>query len=218
MVDFARARRTMVDNQLRTNGITDLRLLAVMGEVPRERFVPEGRRDLAYIDADLPLGVRGRAMPAPAPFARLVQLAGIGPQDTVLDLGCATGYSTAVLARLGRSVVGVEPEPALAAEAEANLATLGCTNAEVRTAPIDGTGVGGGPFDVVLIEAAVPAVPAAVWPHLRDRGRLVALLGSGMTAVAHLFVKIGDDIAGRPDFNARLPSIGRANEARDFVF
>jgi protein-L-isoaspartate(D-aspartate) O-methyltransferase len=115
-------------------------------------------------------------------------------------------------------VVGVEPEPALAAEAEANLATLGCTTAEVRTAPIDGTGVGGGPFDVILIEAAVPAVPSAVWRHLRDRGRLVALIGAGMTAVAHLFVKTGDDIAGRPDFNAKLPPIGRPDEARDFVF
>jgi protein-L-isoaspartate(D-aspartate) O-methyltransferase len=157
-------------------------------------------------------------MPAPAPFARLVQLAHIGPEDTVLDLGCATGYSAAVLARLGKSVVAVEPEPALAAEAEAALAALGCTNAAVRTGPIDGTGVGGGPFDVILIEAAVPAVPPAVWTHLRDRGRLVALIGTGMTAVAHLFVKTGDDIAGRPDFNATLPSIGRADEAREFVF
>src|SRR3569623_1975426 len=118
MVDFARARQTMVDNQLRSNAVSNLRLLAVMGEAPRERFVPVGRRNLAYIDEDVPLGVGERALSAPAPFARLVQLAGIGPDDAILDLGCATGYSAAVLARLGRSVVAVEPEPALAAAAE----------------------------------------------------------------------------------------------------
>jgi protein-L-isoaspartate(D-aspartate) O-methyltransferase len=218
MVDFARARRTMVDNQLRTNGITDLRILTVMGEVPRERFVPENRRELAYIDTDLPLGIAGRALAAPAPFARLVQLADVRAEDAVLVLGCATGYSAAVLARLGKSVVAVDPEPALAAEAAANLEAIGAANVDVRNGPLDGTGLGGGPFDVILIEAAIAAVPPAIWPHLRDRGRLVALIGTGMTAVAHLFVKTGDDIAGRPDFNARLPHVRPAEERHEFVF
>jgi protein-L-isoaspartate(D-aspartate) O-methyltransferase len=218
MVDFARARRTMVDNQLRTNGVTDLRLLAVMAEVPRERFVPESRRDLAYIDEDLPLGVAGRKLPAPAPFARLVQLAEIRPEDAVLDLGCATGYSAAVLSRMGKSVLAVEPEPALAAEAAANLKAIGAANVEVRNAQLDGTGIPMGPFDVILIETAVAAVPPAIWRHLKDRGRLVALIGAGMTAVAHIFVKTGDDIAGRPDFNARLPRLEPAQEASEFIF
>ena len=127
MIDFERQRLTMVETQLRPNEVTDTRLLAAMRALPRERFVPEraSRR--------LPIWTRARgvsrdrrragALPARADgLARLVQLAAVEPDDTVLDIGCATGYSTAVLARLGRSVVGLEPEPELAEAARANVA------------------------------------------------------------------------------------------------
>src|SRR3569833_3573996 len=98
MIDFAQARKTMVDNQLRTSGSTDRRLLAAMGEVPREAFVPAARRGLAYIDEAQPLGGRRRLGP-PAPFAKLIQLAAVEHTDRVLDVGCGSGYSRAVLAR-----------------------------------------------------------------------------------------------------------------------
>ena len=127
MTDYDRARKLMVDNQLRTAGITDRRLLAAMGEVPRERFVPEVRRGLAYIDEAIPVG-GARKLGAPAPFAKLIQLAEIDGTDHVLDLGCGTGYSAAVLARLGASVVAVESEAALAAEARSTLSALGIGN------------------------------------------------------------------------------------------
>jgi protein-L-isoaspartate(D-aspartate) O-methyltransferase len=218
MTDFARARRMMVDNQLRTSAITDRRILSVMGSVPREAFVPEARRALAYIDNDLPLGISGRALPAPAPFARLVQLAGIGPEDHVLDLGCATGYSAAVIGGLAKSVVAAEPDPGLVRMARTNLAGLGIANAEIIEAGLDGKGVIGGPFDVIVVEYGVDAVPQRLWTHLRDHGRLVALVGTGMTATAHIFVRAGDEIAGRADFNARLPALARDPEAEAFVF
>jgi protein-L-isoaspartate(D-aspartate) O-methyltransferase len=217
MIDFARARKQMVDTQLRTSNITDRRILAAMGALARERFVPEGRRELAYIDEHLPLGISGRALSAPAPFARLVQLANIQPGDAVLDLGCGTGYSAAVLAALGKSVLAVESVPALAAAARDNLAALGISNVEIAEGALDGSTVAGGPFDVVIVEAAFPAIPPVLLSHLRDQGRLVALVGSGMTAVAHVVVKTAGEIATRADFNARLPVLG-GTAATDFVF
>ena len=122
MTDFAAARKKMVENQLRTSSITDRRLLAVMAQLPREQFVPAERRDLAYIDEGhrLPAAGAPRYLAPPAPFARLVQLADIGSGDRVLDVGCGTGYSAAVLASLAAHVVATESELQLAAAARAN--------------------------------------------------------------------------------------------------
>ena len=138
MTDFARARKAMVDNQLRTSSITDRRLLTAMGEVPRERFVPETRRDLAYIDeAHRFPGPSGRSLPPPAPFARLVQLCEVGPEDTVLDVGAGNGYSSAVLARLGAKVAALESDAGLATQARENLAAVGAGSVIVVEGPLE---------------------------------------------------------------------------------
>ena len=119
MNDFATARLNMVESQVRPNEVTDRRILIAMAEIPREAFVPTSMRSLAYMDEEILLLDASREAPArhlmaPMPLARLIQLAEIEAGDLVLDVGCATGYSTAVLARLAESVVGVECEPALA--------------------------------------------------------------------------------------------------------
>src|SRR5689334_23246723 len=134
MSDYGRARRMMVDNQLRTSGITDWRILAVMTEVPREQFVPQDRQAVAYSDTVLPIG-SNRYLAAPAPFARLVQLATVGPADTVLDVGAGTGYSSAVLAGLAQKVTALESDADLAAAAKANLAALNLDNVTVVEGP-----------------------------------------------------------------------------------
>jgi protein-L-isoaspartate(D-aspartate) O-methyltransferase len=139
MIDFARRRLTMVETQLRPNAVTDTRLIAAMSALPRERFVPERLRAFAYIDEGLEVfpaidAAPARFLLAPMVLARLVQLAVVEPGDTVLDVGCLTGYSTAILARLGREVTGVEPEPELADAARANLRALEIANAELSKA------------------------------------------------------------------------------------
>ena len=136
MIDFAAARRTMVESQLRPTKVTDRRLLAAMGELPRELFLPPSRRPLAYMDAAVEVwpaidGALPRYLLAPVVLARLIQLASVEATDSVLDIGCATGYSTAVLSRLASAVTAVEVEPELAAAARANLAALGIGNATV---------------------------------------------------------------------------------------
>ena len=220
MTDFARARKMMVENQLRTSSITDRRVLAVMAEVPRELFVPEGRRDLAYIDEAHLLPSQGtpRYLSAPATFGRLVQLAGINTGDHVLDLGCGSGYSAAVLANLAVSVVAVESDTGLAAATRANLASLQLHNVTVFEGPVELGAAKHGPFDFIMLEGAVDAVPPALFAQLREDGRLVALLRQGATAVANLYVKSGGDFAARGEFNASLPSLFATNRSPDFVF
>ena len=217
MTDFAYARKTMVDNQLRTGAITDRRLLTAMGEVPREKFVPATRQALAYIDEAQPISATRKLGP-PAPFARLVQLASVEHTDRVLDLGCGTGYSAAVLGQLSAEVVAVEDDAALAASARKVLADLGAGNVSVVEGALDRAGAAQGPYDVIVVEGTVPEVPVGLFDQLKPEGRLVASIGApGKVSVAHLFAKSGKGIAARADFDARMPPLMQVKDD-SFVF
>ncbi len=217
MIDFARARTQMVENQLRTVGVSDKRLLAALMAVPREHFVAPAQKPIAYTDVVLPLGA-GRYLAAPAPFARLVQLAEITEDDAVLDIGAATGYSTAVLAAMASEVTALESDPALADLARRHLTELGIANVRLVDAPLDGSYHPGRQFNVIVIEGAVDAEPSAYFPLLADGGRLVALLRTGSVATAHVYVRAGDEVAGRAEFNAALPALPLAPQPQAFVF
>lgn len=219
MTDFAQARKAMVDNQLRTSNVTDRRVLSAMGDVPRERFVPASRQAIAYIDEAHPLhAAPGRFLPAPAPFAKLVQLAEIVHTDHVLDVAAGNGYSTAVLAHLAASVTAVESDSNLVDAARQTLAGLGISNASVVAGSLESGARGKGPFDVIIIEAGIADVPEALFAQLKPEGRLVALIAPpGLPAVAHIFAKSGKGIAARAEFNAWLPTLPAA-KADEFVF
>src|SRR3979490_3248354 len=140
MIDFAAARRMMVDGQVRPSDVTDLRIIAAMLELPRERFVPEASADLAYLDLDVPVagatgGKQVRRLLKPMVLAKMVQAAAVKADDHVLDVGCATGYSSALLGRLARSVVALEEDPALARLADENLKAIGAGNVTVVAGP-----------------------------------------------------------------------------------
>ncbi len=222
MVDFARQRQSMVDSQLRTNEVTDRRILSVMAELPRERFVPQRMRLLAYIDDSVEVfpardGAPARYLLPPLALARLVQLAAIEPEDKVLDIGCATGYSTALLARLAGSVIGLEPEPELAGAAARVLGELSVANATIVEGALSEGAPREAPFNVILLNGSVEEIPDTLLSQLREGGRLVSILASGANAPrlgrAYLFVKIAGEASGLPHFDAGakpLPGFSRA--------
>ncbi|OEO28994.1 hypothetical protein VW23_027505 [Devosia insulae DS-56] len=217
MADFANARLKMVDNQLRTSGVLDHRVLTAMGTVPREAFLPADREALAYADVVHALG-GGRYLGAPAPFAKLLQLAEIAATDRVLDVGAGTGYSTAVLALLGASVAGLEMDAELAGKARANLEAAGVSNAEIAVGSFDGAGLPHDHFDVIVVEGSVTLEPTPLFRLLREGGRLVVLIANGGPAVAHIFVKSAGEVAGRSEFNTSLPPLAEAPRVEAFVF
>ena len=208
MTGFDAQRRTMVESQLRPNEVTEPRLLAAMRALPRERFVPDRLSTLAYMDEAIEVFpaidvAPARSLLAPMVLARLVQLAAIEPDDSVLDIGCATGYSTAVLARLGRIVTGLEPQPELAEAARRNLRALGIDNAEIVEATLERGRPESGPYDVILLNGSVPKVPESLLAQLQQGGRLAVVLSSGANqGKAFLFVKVGEEASGLPHFDA----------------
>ena len=221
--DFELARFNMVNSQVRTTDVTDHELIEAMLDIPRERFVPSAFRFASYIDEDIEVSPASDDGPAryllePSPFAKLVQLADIRPTDTVLDLGCATGYSTAVISRLCESVIAVESDADLAGYAMEALVELGIDNAAVVEGRLAEGYPKEAPYDVIILEGAVPEVPGALFDQLRDGGRLVAIIGSGLSSRAHLFTKDEGILASRPTFNAAVPQLPGFEHEIGFVF
>jgi protein-L-isoaspartate(D-aspartate) O-methyltransferase len=173
MSDLAKIRTTMVDSQLRTNKVNDPAVLDAFLTVPREAFVPEALQGIAYVDEDLPLG-GGRYLLEPMVLARLIQAAAIRRDDVVLEIGCATGYASAILGRLAKSVIAIDSDPALVQLAKTNLA--GTRNVAVfEQKPAPGYPERA-PYDVILIGGAVAEIPASILDQLAETGRLVTVI------------------------------------------
>jgi protein-L-isoaspartate(D-aspartate) O-methyltransferase len=223
MIDFAAARRIMVDSQVRTSDVTDLRLITAMQAVPRERFVPAEQAGLAYLDFDVPVAVAeagkpGRRLLKPMVLAKLLQAAEIAEGDRVLDVGCATGYSSAVLARLAHSVVALEQDPGLAAQARDNLRAPDTSQVQVVSGQLTDGWPPQGPYDVIVVNGASEIAPKALLRQLKPGGRLVGVLGRGAAGKAMLYRSIGGECGGRPIFDAAAPLLPGFAAPPAFVF
>lgn len=223
MDDLAAARLNMVESQIRPNKVTDPRILQAMLEIPREVFVPASLRSLAYMDEEVPVEPAGgaaprRALMAPMPQARLIQLADVHADDLVLDVGCTTGYSTAILSRLAGAVIGLEVDEDLAAQAATMLTQLEADNADIAVGPLREGAPAEGPYDVIALEGSVPEAPAELLAQLKDGGRLVAILRRNGLASAYIFEKIGSDISRRRAFDAGAPPLPDLEARPAFVF
>ena len=219
MTDFAAQRRTMVDGQVRTADVTDLRLLAAMLVLPRERFFPDDKASLAYLDLDAPVSAPGqpvRRLLKPMVLAKLIQAAGVAPTDHVLDVGCASGYSTALLTHLAGSVVGLEEDAALARQAADALSWAGPT-AKIVTGPLARGCAGEGPYDVILLQGSAEVIPPALFDQLKNGGRLVGVLGRGQ-GKAMFYRRAEGDFSGRPVFDAAAGALPGFAKPPEFVF
>jgi protein-L-isoaspartate(D-aspartate) O-methyltransferase len=218
MVDYAQARRTMVDCQVRPSDVTDLRIIAALLDVPREQFVAPSRRAIAYLDLDLPVADRSpRALLKPMVFAKLLQAADIRDTDRVLDVGCTTGYSAAVLAKLAANVVALEEASALAHTAAENLAALGTRVATVG-GPLNAGWQQDAPYDAIVLEGASEVRPDRLLAQLKEGGRLVAVIGSAPLGKATLYRKVSGHVTALPLFDAAAPLLPGFAKAPAFVF
>ena len=223
MMDFAEARSLMVEAQVRTYDVTDLRVLAAMLQVPRERFLPVGRQELAYLDRDIDVRKPGpvggpRFLLKPAVVAKLIQSAEIGAGDHVLDVGCASGYSSALLSRLAATVVALEEDEGLAATAKETLSALGASNVTVMTGALVAGAPARAPFDAILLDGATQIVPKALIEQLGERGRLVCVLGQSPIAKATIFRRTFHHVTQQPLFDVVAPMLPGFAKPTEFAF
>ena len=217
MTDFAQARRMMVDGQIRTSDVTELNVLAAFNEVPREHFVPERWQAIAYLDRDVPVGESGaRCLLKPMVLAKLVQAAAVGEGDRVLDVGCATGYSSAILSKLSQLVVALEEDDALAASARRALGGVG--NIRVVSGKLTDGWPREAPYDVILLDGSTEVPPQRLLDQLADGGRLVAVVGCAPIGRGTVYRRSGVHVSAHPEFDAVAPLLPGFSKPPAFVF
>lgn len=217
-IDFDLARTKMVDNQIRTTDVTSHPVLDAFQTVAREDFVPTNIRSLAYIDDDIAITSQSgeaRYLMEPSPLAKLLQLADVRGDNVVLEVGCGTGYASALLSLMADSVVALECNETLAELAAETLSQLGYDNVAVVTGDLAKGYPPEAPFDVIFIGGSVETLPKSLFEQLRDGGRLVVVEGRGNASKANLYVREGGYTSPRHGFNTSvkpLPGFARAEE------
>jgi len=219
MSEYQTRRHNMVESQIRTNKVTDPALISAFSELPRELFLPEAQRSIAYVDEDIEIAP-GRFLMEPMILARLIQSADVSKNDMVLDIGCAFGYATAILARLANTVVGLESDKHMIDKANAILGELAVDNVALMKGPLDKGFSKQAPYDVILIGGAVESVPVAITKQLAEGGRLVTVFsnGTGATGSGTLILRQGNDFSSRALFDASTPLLPGFQRAKEFVF
>lgn len=215
--NFEAARLAMLNSQLLPNKLLDEALAEALGRVPRERFVPRAQQGVAYVDEDIPMG-GGRYLMEPLILTRLLQAAVIGPEDMVLDVGCLTGYAAAIMSELAATVIAIDSDADLVGQATETLASMDITNVAVVEAALGDGLPDQGPYDVIVIEGAVSAVPQVLLDQLAEGGRLVAVIRDGLVGVAHIHTRANGVIGHRPLFDAATPVLPGFEKKKEFVF
>jgi len=221
MSDFSTARQKMVDGQVRPSDVTDIRIIDAMLAVPREAFVPDSQRAMAYLDLDLDVSEAGAAkrfLIKPVVIAKMLQAAEITETDRVLVVGCASGYTAAVVAKLADRVTATESDAALAAKASDVLAKLGFGNVTVRTAAAADGDEASAPYDVIVLAGATEIVPDRLYRQLSEGGRLVGVFAMSRPQRAMIVTHSHADFGDRALFDAAIPVLPGLERPSAFVF
>lgn len=221
MTGFETARQKMVDGQVRTSDVTDLRIIDAMLTVPREAFVPAALRGLAYLDTDVDVsGGQGgkRYLIKPALIAKMLQAAEIQAGHKVLVVGCATGYAAALAARLAEQVTATEADAALAQTAATTLKDLGITNVTVVAAAPAAGAPGGAPYDAIILNGATQIPLNVLYGQLADGGRLVGVFATAQPPRAEVVTRSPGDYGTRPIFDAYAPILPGLERPAAFSF
>jgi protein-L-isoaspartate(D-aspartate) O-methyltransferase len=224
MKNFQTLRTKMVDGQLRTNDVTNHHILRVFLETPKDYFVPVSEQELAYSDDHVELRAgtserKARYLVSSMLLAKMIQALDLQPHDIVLDIGCGMGYSTAIMARLASSIIGLEEDEVLAQKATDALQMANIPNAVVVEGPLQDGLPKEGPFDAILIAGHVDTIPQTLFEQLNDRGRMITVTGGqGLSAMATLYVKNGQTLSHHRLFNAAVPSLQAFEKKKEFVF
>lgn len=217
-MDFAAARRIMVDSQIRPSNVTDPEIVAALLSVPRETFVPASRRGVAYSELEIETS-EGRALWTPRDFSKLLKALDPQRSDIALVLGAGAGYETAVLAQLVETVIGLEDDEALIVSATERLAEIGADRAVIVDGALNAGLPDQGPFDLILINGMVETVPDAWTAQLTDNGRLgVVVQTTDGLGSARIYRRSGSAVSFRAVFEARPPKFTAFNAAPGFAF
>lgn len=216
MSEFATRRVMMVDTQVRPSDVTKFPIIDAMLTVPRETFVPDDKREAAYVGENLALAP-GRVVLEARTLAKLLDALDVQPGELVLDVGCGLGYSAAVIARLAETVVAVEEDERLAADAQRILSEEGVDNAVVVTGSLAEGSAKCAPYDVITLEGGVEVMPEPLLTQLKDGGRIGAIFMDGAVGTAKIGYKIDGRMTWRPVFNAAAPVLPGFRKAQGFT-
>ncbi|MEM9277919.1 MAG: protein-L-isoaspartate O-methyltransferase [Pseudomonadota bacterium] len=220
-MNFELAREKMVDCQIRPNNVTRHEILAAMLSVPREEFVGDEMRELAYLDRDIEIqntGGKARYMMAATPLSKLIQLADPQSENVALVVGSGNGYSCALLSMLVMSVVALEEDNTLAEQSGERLSSLGYDNVVVLSGALNEGWEREAPYDIILVEGSVEEISERLLDQLAEDGRLVAVVGQGNAAQATLFHKTDGLVGKREVFNCSIPKLPGFERIEGFSF
>ncbi|SDK44696.1 protein-L-isoaspartate O-methyltransferase family protein [Paracoccus chinensis] len=216
MIDYQERRTMMVDTQVRPNDVTKYNVIAAMLEIPREEFVPDSRRDVAYVGENIEIA-RGRVVLEPRTIAKMIDALDLQPTELVLNLAAGYGYTAAVLGRLAQAVVAVEEDAEMAAEATRRLAGIGADNVAVVQGPLAAGHKAEAPYDAILIEGAIEELPDSLAEQLAEGGRIITLFLDATVGVVRSGVKLDGVITWRYAFNAGAPVLPGFRRVREFT-
>jgi protein-L-isoaspartate(D-aspartate) O-methyltransferase len=221
-MDMQTARFAMVESQIRPNGVRDPNILNAFAAVPRELFVPQALKPLAYIDEALPVGPGNggarRYLLPPMTLAKLLQVSDAAEARRVLDIGGVTGYSAAILSQFGGKVFALEASPDLAGQSEKCLKEAGVEGVPVAAGPLNHGLKGNEPYDLIVVNGAMMSEPHSLFEQLAEGGRLAGIIRSGWQGQAYLFEKAGGVVSGRAVFDASAEYLPGFEEKPHFVF